>query len=218
MEGAASVNLRNIMEMSRNFLEARFVAVVRAPDPQTALERAKLCLLGGIQWLEITCTVPAFDEVIRDLLNPLGSDSSFTLGAGSVRSIEEAKKAVAAGAQFLVSPHTDAALVRCAQEAGILSCAGAYTPTEIMQAWQLGADFVKLFPAHLGGPEYVRSLKQVFPEIPLFACGGVDFQNAHDYLKAGASAVGIGSGLWKGAPGQDPIAAIRRLTKIDPVV
>jgi 2-dehydro-3-deoxyphosphogluconate aldolase / (4S)-4-hydroxy-2-oxoglutarate aldolase len=206
------------MEMSRNFLEARFVAVVRAPDPQTALERAKLCLLGGIQWLEITCTVPAFDEVIRDLLNPLGSDPTFILGAGSVRSLEEAKKAVAAGAQFLVSPHTDAALVRCAQEAGILACAGAYTPTEIMQAWQLGADFVKLFPAHLGGPEYVRSLKQVFPEIPLFACGGVDFQNADDYLQAGASAVGIGSGLWKGAPGQDPIAAIRRLTKIDPVV
>jgi 2-dehydro-3-deoxyphosphogluconate aldolase / (4S)-4-hydroxy-2-oxoglutarate aldolase len=206
------------MGMSRNFLEARFVAVVRASDPQTALERAKLCLLGGIQWLEITCTVPAFDEVIRDLLVSLGPDPTVTLGVGTVRSLEEAKKAVAAGAQFLVSPHTDAALVRCAQEAGILACAGAYTPTEIMQAWQLGADFVKLFPAHLGGPEYVRSLKQVFPEIPLFACGGVDFQNAHDYLKAGASAVGIGSGLWKGVPGQDPIAAIRRLTEIDPVV
>jgi 2-dehydro-3-deoxyphosphogluconate aldolase/(4S)-4-hydroxy-2-oxoglutarate aldolase len=206
------------MEMSRNFLEARLVAVVRAPDPQTALERAKLCLLGGIQWLEITCTVPAFEEVIRDLLDPLGPPPTFTLGAGTVRSLEEAEKAVAAGAQFLVSPHTDAALVRCAQEAGILACAGAYTPTEVMQAWQLGADFVKLFPVHLGGPEYVRSLKQVFPEIPLFACGGVDFQNAHDYLKAGASAVGIGSGLWKGEPGQDPLAAIRRLTEINPVV
>jgi 2-dehydro-3-deoxyphosphogluconate aldolase / (4S)-4-hydroxy-2-oxoglutarate aldolase len=197
------------MVMRRNFLAARLVAVVRAPDPQIALERAKLCVSGGIQWLEITCTVPAFEEVIRDLLNTLDSHS-FTLGAGTVRSLTEAKRAVAAGAQFLVSPHTDAALVRCAQEAGILSCAGAYTPTEIMQAWQLGADFVKLFPAHLGGPEYVRSLKEVFPEIPLFACGGVDFQNARDYLQAGASAVGIGSGLWKGSPGQDPVAAIRQ--------
>ena len=204
--------------MSRNFLEARLVAVVRAPDPQTALERAKLCLLGGIQWIEITCSVPAFEEVIRDLLDPLDPHPAFTLGAGTVRSLEEAEKAIAAGAQFLVSPHTDVALVRCAQEAGILACAGAYTPTEIMQAWHLGADFVKLFPVHLGGPEYVRSLKQVFPEIPLFACGGVGFQNAHDYLKAGASAVGIGSGLWQGEPGQDPAAAIRRLTEIYPVV
>jgi len=204
--------------MSRNFLEARLVAVVRAPDPQTALERAKLCLLGGIQWIEITCSVPAFEEVIRDLLDPLDPHPAFTLGAGTVRSLEEAEKAIAAGAQFLVSPHTDVALVRCAQEAGILACAGAYTPTEIMQAWHLGADFVKLFPVHLGGPEYVRSLKQVFPEIPLFACGGVGFQNAHDYLKAGASAVGIGSGLWQGEPGQDPVSAIRRLTEIYPVV
>jgi 2-dehydro-3-deoxyphosphogluconate aldolase / (4S)-4-hydroxy-2-oxoglutarate aldolase len=217
LSGTASLNLRNIMVMSRNFLEARLVAVVRAPDPQTAIERAKLCVLGGIQWLEITCTVPVFEEVIRDLLDSL-DPHLVTLGAGTVRSLAEAKKAVAAGAQFLVSPHTDAALVRCAQEAGILSCAGAYTPTEIMQAWQLGVDFVKLFPAHLGGPEYVHSLKQVFPEIPLFACGGVDFQNARDYLKAGASAVGIGSGLWKGEPGRDPVAAIRQLTKTDPMV
>ena len=124
MECTASTDLRNIMGMSRNFLEARFVAVIRAPDPQTALERAKLCLLGGIQWLEITCTVPAFEEVIRDLLSSLDPDPAFILGAGTVRSLEEAEKAVAAGAQFLVSPHTDAALLRCAQEAGILACAG----------------------------------------------------------------------------------------------
>jgi 2-dehydro-3-deoxyphosphogluconate aldolase / (4S)-4-hydroxy-2-oxoglutarate aldolase len=196
--------------MSKNFSEVRLVAVVRAPDPQTALERARICWLGGIRWLEITCTVPAFGEVIHDLRD---RHPNCTLGAGTVRSLEEAEKALAAGAQFLVSPHTDAALVRCAQEAGALSCAGAYTPTEIMQAWQLGADFVKLFPAHLGGPAYVHSLKQVFPEIPLFACGGVDFQNAPAYLTAGASAVGIGSGLWKGEKGQDPVAEIRRLTK-----
>jgi 2-dehydro-3-deoxyphosphogluconate aldolase / (4S)-4-hydroxy-2-oxoglutarate aldolase len=99
-------------------------------------------------------------------------------------------------------------LIDCAHEAGILSCAGAYTPTEIIQAWHLGADFVKLFPAHLGGPEYVHSLKQVFPEIPLFACGGVDFQNAEDYLRAGANAVGISSALWQA---EDPVAEIKRL-------
>jgi 2-dehydro-3-deoxyphosphogluconate aldolase/(4S)-4-hydroxy-2-oxoglutarate aldolase len=197
--------------VNKNFTGARLVAVVRAPDPETALARARLCLLGGIQWLEITCTVPAFGDVIRDLVRDLPSYSPIcTLGAGTVRSLEEAQQAVAAGAQFLVSPHTDAALVRCAQEASILACAGAYTPTEIIQAWHLGADFVKLFPAYIGGPEYVRSLKQVFPEIPLFACGGVDFQNAHDYLRAGASAVGIGSGLWQG---EDPVAAIRQWTK-----
>ncbi len=199
--------------MNRNFREARVVAVVRAPDSETALARARLCLLGGIQWLEITCTVPDFGDVIRELIRDLPSYSpTCTLGAGTVRSLVEAQKAVAAGAQFLVSPHTDAALVRCAQEAGILACAGAYTPTEIIQAWHLGTDFVKLFPAHLGGPEYVRSLKQVFPEIPLFACGGVGFQNAHDYLRAGASAVGIGSGLWQG---EDRLATIRRLTEAD---
>jgi 2-dehydro-3-deoxyphosphogluconate aldolase / (4S)-4-hydroxy-2-oxoglutarate aldolase len=194
--------------MNRNFREARMVAVVRAPDPETALERARLCLLGGIQWLEITCTVPDFGAVIRELIR--SHSPTYTLGAGTVRSLKEAQQAIAAGAQFLVSPHTDAVLVRCAQEAGLLACAGAFTPTEIIQAWHLGADFVKLFPAHIGGPEYVRSLKQVFPDIPLFACGGVDFQNAHDYLRAGASAVGIGSGLWQG---KDPVAEIRKLTK-----
>lgn len=196
--------------MSRNFSEVRLIAVVRAPDPQTALERARICLSGGIRWLEITCTVPAFGDVLRELRDRYPNS---TLGAGTVRSLEEAKKALAAGAQFLVSPHTDTALVRYAQESDALSCAGAYTPTEIIQAWQLGVDFVKLFPAHLGGPEYVRSLKQVFPEIPLFACGGVDFQNAPAYLTAGASAVGIGSGLWKQEQGKDPVAEIRRFTK-----
>jgi 2-dehydro-3-deoxyphosphogluconate aldolase / (4S)-4-hydroxy-2-oxoglutarate aldolase len=210
MQEAESVCLRIITEMSGNFSEVRLIAVIRAPDAQTALERASICLSGGIRWLEITCTVPAFGDVIRDLRD---HHPTCTLGAGTVRSLEEAKKALVAGAQFLVSPHTDTALVRCAQESGALSCAGAYTPTEIMQAWQLGVDFVKLFPAHLGGPEYVGSLKQVFPEIPLFACGGVDFQNASAYLAAGASAVGIGSGLWKEEPGKDPVAEIRQLTK-----
>ncbi len=165
----------------------RLVAVIRAQSQQEALCFAQKARQAGIHWLEITLTFPDAPRVIRQLAPGVG--------AGTVLTTLGAEAALAHGAEFLVSPCTIPSIIALGQKHGTLVVSGAWTPTEVLTAWQLGADAIKLFPAHLGGVEYLRSLRQVFPEISFFPCGGITLATAPAYLGAGAIAVGVGSGL-----------------------
>jgi 2-dehydro-3-deoxyphosphogluconate aldolase / (4S)-4-hydroxy-2-oxoglutarate aldolase len=184
------------------------VAVIRAASPDAAHRVAAGALAGGIRAIEITCTTPDAVDVIAELARAHASDPAVLIGAGTVRTIAEADAVLAAGARFLVSPHTDAALLVRAREAHVAGIAGAITPTEVATAWAAGAQVVKLFPAHVVGVGFLRDIASVFPEIPLMPTGGLSSADAESWLRAGAVAVGVGSAL--GSDTVDAIAARAR--------
>ena len=169
------------------------VPVVRASLPEEALFAAQAISHGGIPIVEITMTVPGAIEVIAELVK---TTPQILVGAGTVTNAEAARKCMEAGAKFLVSPGFNAETVVAAQERGILMMAGALTPTEVMRAWEAGADFVKIFPCgNLGGAKYIQALKGPFPQVPMVPTGGVNLETAADYIRAGAAALGVGGEL-----------------------
>ncbi len=178
----------------RNLIEQiGIVPVIRASSPQEARFAAEAVCQGGIPIVEITMTVPKALEVISELVK---TAPDVVVGAGTVLNEEMARKCADAGAQFLVSPGFNAPTVAVAQTLDLLVMAGALTPTEVMTAWDSGADFVKVFPCgNLGGPSYIRALKGPLPEVPLVPTGGVNLDTAADYIRAGAAALGVGGEL-----------------------
>jgi 2-dehydro-3-deoxyphosphogluconate aldolase/(4S)-4-hydroxy-2-oxoglutarate aldolase len=149
---------------------------------------------GGIPIVEITMTVPGAVEVIRELAKNAGSE--FLVGAGTVLNAEMAKRCVDAGAEFLVSPGFDRGMVEFAGREGKLVMAGALTPTEVITAWEAGADFVKVFPCgNVGGAKYLKALRGPLPHIPLVPTGGVNLETAGEFIEAGAAALGVGGEL-----------------------
>lgn len=169
------------------------LAVVRAPNTESAIRGAAALLEGGVTGLEITYSTPDAPAVIRALRAEYGD--SIYLGAGTVLTQAQADDAVDAGAEFLVSPGTVFETVRAMKATGSLVMAGALTPTEILTAVGLGADVVKIFPASLGGPSYFRALRGPLPDVPLMPTGGVTPGNIGEWLDAGAVAVGAGGDL-----------------------
>jgi 2-dehydro-3-deoxyphosphogluconate aldolase/(4S)-4-hydroxy-2-oxoglutarate aldolase len=158
------------------------------------MNAARAVCAGGIPIIELTMTVPGAIEVIHELKRSM--DADVLIGAGTVLDAKTAAQCLKAGAQFLVSPGFDRGTVRFARREGTLIMAGALTPTEAIAAWNAGADFAKIFPCgNVGGPSYIRALKAAFPQIPMVPTGGVNRATAADYLKAGASALGIGGEL-----------------------
>jgi 2-dehydro-3-deoxyphosphogluconate aldolase/(4S)-4-hydroxy-2-oxoglutarate aldolase len=185
-------------QVRKRIEETGIVPVVRAASPQEARLAADAVGHGGIAIVEITMTVPGAVRVISELVKSCGS--SVLVGAGTVRTVDAARECLDAGAQFLVSPGTDAKTIEFAIHRGVVMMAGALTPTEVAFAWQLGVDYVKVFPCSaVGGPSYIRALKAPFPEIPLVPTGGVNLDTAGDFLKAGAAALGIGGELVQAA-------------------
>jgi 2-dehydro-3-deoxyphosphogluconate aldolase / (4S)-4-hydroxy-2-oxoglutarate aldolase len=185
-------------QVRKRIEETGIVPVVRAATAQEARIAADAVCQGGIPIVEITMTVPGAVGVIRELVKSCGS--SVLVGAGTVRSVDAARECLDAGAQFLVSPGTDAKTIELAIHRGVVMMAGALTPTEVAFAWQLGVDYVKVFPCSaVGGPSYIRALKAPYPEIPLVPTGGVNLDTAGDFLKAGAAALGIGGELVQAA-------------------
>ncbi len=169
------------------------VPVIRASSPQEARFAAEAVCQGGIPIVEITMTVPKALEVISELVK---TAPDVVVGAGTVLNEEIARKCADAGAQFLVSPGFNAPTVAVAQTLDLIIMAGALTPTEVMTAWDSGADFVKVFPCgNLGGANYIRALKGPLPEVPLVPTGGVNLDTAADYIRAGAAALGVGGEL-----------------------
>lgn len=173
----------------------RIVAIGRRLPSSRAEAVAGALADAGVTAFEITLNAPVDDALAGIALCARRFGDRMRVGAGTVRSIADARRAIEAGATFLVSPHTDVALVRWAAERGIATFPGAFTPTEIVTAWDAGATAVKLFPATVGGPGYLRELRGPLPEIPLIPTGGVTAENAAEFLRAGAVAVGLGGWL-----------------------
>jgi 2-dehydro-3-deoxyphosphogluconate aldolase / (4S)-4-hydroxy-2-oxoglutarate aldolase len=175
-------------------LQSGIVPVVRASSSNEARMAAECVCEGGIPVVEITMTVPGAIEVIRDLAKHASSE--LLVGAGTVLNAETAQRCLDAGALFLVSPGFNPATVALAVRERVLIMAGALTPTEVITAWEAGADFVKVFPCgQVGGAKYIKALKGPFPGIPMIPTGGVNLQTAAEFLEAGAAALGVGGEL-----------------------
>ena len=170
------------------------IPVVRATSTNEALEAVEALRAGGLSVLEITMTVPNAVQLIEQLARACGDEA--VIGAGSVRDAEVARACQAAGARFIVSPMFDPGTVAFCAKQGLAVMPGALTPTEIAAAWQAGADLVKVFPVSaLGGAGYVRAVKTPMPHIELVPTGGVTLETVDSFIRAGASAVGVGSEL-----------------------
>jgi 2-dehydro-3-deoxyphosphogluconate aldolase / (4S)-4-hydroxy-2-oxoglutarate aldolase len=174
--------------------EIGIVPVVRASSSTEALKAVEAIKAGGIPILEITMTVPGAIGVIEELAGRFGDD--VLVGAGTVLDAETARACILAGAEFIVSPALNVETIRICRRYGKVVIPGALTPTEVLSAWQAGADFVKVFPCDsLGGAKYVKSLKAPLPQIQIVPTGGVTLQTAADFIRAGASALGVGTDL-----------------------
>jgi 2-dehydro-3-deoxyphosphogluconate aldolase/(4S)-4-hydroxy-2-oxoglutarate aldolase len=169
------------------------LAVIRGPSPELTVKMVEALLAGGVSGIEITYTTPSAEDVVRTLVAQFGSQ--ILIGMGTLTKPEQADSARAAGANFLVSPACVPILVKSMLKTGLLTMAGALTPTEVLQAYDLGSDVVKVFPGSLGGPAYVKALKGPFPYIPMMPTGGVSSANVADWFAAGVVAVGAGSEL-----------------------
>lgn len=170
------------------------IPVVRAQSADEAIAAIDAIREGGIPILEITMTVPGAVGVIEEVSRRYGNEA--VVGAGTVLDGETARTCILAGARFVVSPSLNLETIEVCRRYGIAVMPGALTPTEVVQAWSAGADFVKVFPAGaVGGASYIKSLKAPLPQIELVPTGGVSLKTAADFIKAGASALGIGADL-----------------------
>lgn len=168
--------------------------IARTPSAETALKAIEAIYAGGIRSAEITMTVPGAVKVLEKLADQFGD--KMVLGAGTVLDPETCRICMLAGAQFFVTPALNLATIEMAQRYSKPICPGALTPTEVLAAWQAGADIVKIFPCdNVGGPKYIKALKGPFPQIEMIPTGGVNLQTAGDFLKAGACAVAVGGEL-----------------------
>ncbi len=168
--------------------------VIRARSAEQARQAAEAVLRGGIGIIEITMTVPGAIGVLEKLSGELGNE--VLLGAGTILDPETARAAILAGAQFLVAPSLNVKVIEMAHRYSKAVLPGALTPTEVLTAWEAGADFVKVFPCgNVGGAKYIKSLKAPFPQIELVPTGGVNLETATDFLLAGAAALGVGAEL-----------------------
>ncbi len=177
----------------KRVLDCGIVAVVRSPDSQQLVEVAKALADGGVTVVEITMTVPNALDVVRQVRQALGD--RLLLGAGTILDPETARAALLAGAEYLVAPTLNLDVIRLCQRYDKLVMPGAFTPTEILTAWEAGADIVKVFPAEVVGPAFFKAVRAPLPQIKIMPTGGVDLNTAMDFLKAGACCLGVGGQL-----------------------
>jgi 2-dehydro-3-deoxyphosphogluconate aldolase / (4S)-4-hydroxy-2-oxoglutarate aldolase len=181
-------------KITEHMHELGLVPVLRASSAQEAITIANAIMAGGVNILEVTMTVPGAIHVIEQLANHHGS--KLLLGAGTVLDPETARSCILAGAQFIVSPALDLRTIELCRRYSVPIMPGALTPTEIVSAWQAGADVVKVFPCSaLGGAKYLKALQGPLPQIQLVPTGGVSLATAEEFLAAGAFALGVGGDL-----------------------
>ncbi len=174
--------------------EIGLVPIVRASSPEDALRAAEAIIEGNIGILEITMTVPHAIQVMEKVADQFGD--KVLLGAGTILDPETCRAALLAGAEFIVTPSLNMKTIEVAQRYSKPCMPGALTPTEIVTAWQGGADLVKIFPCGpVGGPKYIKALKGPFPQIEFVPTGGVNLETAPEFIKAGAAAVAVGGEL-----------------------
>lgn len=169
------------------------IAIVRLDDLSTSLEISRALLEGGITRLEFTLTNSEANKAITEVRREFGE--RLVVGAGTLLDAEQARASIEAGAQFLVTPALLPEVIATARERQVPIACGAYTPTEILTAWRLGANLVKVFPASAGGPGYIKDVRGPLPNIPLVPTGGVNLNTCGAFLAAGAYTVAIGSQL-----------------------
>lgn len=180
-------------EMLEKVKELGLLAVIRGPSPELTVKMVEALIEGGVLGIEITYSTPNAEEVVRTLSRMYGS--RIVLGMGTLTKPEQTLSAKESGANYLVSPVCEPNLVKSMVDSGLLTMAGALTPTEVLQAYNLGTDVVKIFPGSLGGPAYVKALKGPFPYIPMMPTGGVSAINVAEWFATGVVAVGAGSEL-----------------------
>jgi len=169
------------------------VAVVRADSAAEALGAVRAVYDGGVHGIEVTFTVPGAETIIAHLAREMGN--TIFLGAGTVTTVDQARLAIAAGARYLVSPGFDPEVVAFTLAQGVPFFPGVLTPSEILAARKLGVEVFKIFPAARLGPAYLKDLRGPFPGIKLLPTGGIDAENAAEYIRAGAMALGVGGKL-----------------------
>jgi 2-dehydro-3-deoxyphosphogluconate aldolase / (4S)-4-hydroxy-2-oxoglutarate aldolase len=190
-----------VKEIIRRIGETGIVPVIRAANPAEASRAVEAVCAGGISIVEITMTVPDAPRVLREVARANGD---FLIGAGTVLNAKQAEICIDAGARFLVSPGLSSEVLRTAAKHDVLAIPGAFTPTEVMAARELGADVIKIFPCGSGGgPSHMKALRAPFPDCRFIPTGGVTLTNAEEYFAAGAFALGIGAEL-------ADLAALRR--------
>jgi 2-dehydro-3-deoxyphosphogluconate aldolase/(4S)-4-hydroxy-2-oxoglutarate aldolase len=169
------------------------IAIMRAQTSDQLVAAAEAIRQGGVQAIEVTMTTPGALGVIAEAKAKYGADVAF--GAGTVLDPESGRAAILAGADFIVGPSLNLGLIELCNRYGIPVVPGCYTPTEILTGWEAGADFIKLFPASVGGPDLVKAILAPLPQVQIIPVGGVDLNTAAEFIKKGAVALGVGSDL-----------------------
>lgn len=188
-----TLNMADKAEQLQHVLDRGIVAILRAPTGELLADVAEALYENGIDVIEVTFTVPGILEILHQVQKRLGN--KVLLGAGSVLDPETARSAILAGAEYIVSPTVNPDVITLCQRYGKLVMPGALTPTEVLTAWEAGADIVKVFPADVGGPSYLKALHGPLPQVRLMPTGGVDLNTLESFVQAGACAVGLGSAL-----------------------
>lgn len=183
----------NKQEQLQIIRDTGIIAIMRANSPIHLLAAAKAIRAGGVKVIEVTMTTPGALDLVKTAVETFKGDVLF--GAGSVLDAETARLAILSGAQFIVSPTLNLGLIELCNRYGVPVLPGCYTPTEALKAWESGADMIKLFPAGFGGPDLVRALLAPLPQLEIVPVGNVNLDNTSDFIRAGATAVGVGSSL-----------------------
>jgi 2-dehydro-3-deoxyphosphogluconate aldolase/(4S)-4-hydroxy-2-oxoglutarate aldolase len=169
------------------------IAIMRAPSPDQLIAAAEAIRQGGVRVIEVTMTTPGALEVIAQATRQFGEETLF--GAGSILDAETARAAILAGAGFIVSPVLKIEVIELCRRYSVPVIPGCYTPTEMLTAWEAGADMIKLFPASVGGPDLIQALRAPLPQLEIVPVGGVDLDTAAEFISKGAAALGVGSSL-----------------------
>jgi 2-dehydro-3-deoxyphosphogluconate aldolase/(4S)-4-hydroxy-2-oxoglutarate aldolase len=177
----------------KRIMDGGIVAVVRSESSAALVKVVQALAEGGVVAAEVTFTVPDAIEVIRQVRREVGE--AVVLGAGTVLDPETARAALLAGAEYIVAPTLNLEVIRLCRRYDKAVMPGAFTPTEVLTAWEAGADIVKVFPADVGGPAYLKALRGPLPQVRLMPTGGVDLNTAESFLKAGACCLGVGGAL-----------------------
>lgn len=177
----------------QDIIDCGVVAIVRVGSAQEAVEVCGAIARGGVKPIEVTMTVPGAIDVIKEFKGAMKDE--VLVGAGTVLDPETARAVILAGAEFVVSPNLNLEVIEVCHRYGKVVIPGTLTPTEILTAWEAGADIVKVFPAGALGPRYLKDIKGPFPQIRLTPTGGVNLENTPDFIRAGAVAVSVGTSL-----------------------
>lgn len=180
------------MDTLSKILDNKIIAIIRGANPDDVLKIAQALHEGGVNTLEITMNSPRALSVLEEVSRQM--EDNVQVGAGTVLDAETARTAILAGAKFIISPTVNPETIRMTKRYGAVSIPGAFTPTEILSAYELGGDIIKVFPARLG-PGYIKDLRGPLPHIPLLPTGGVTLGNIREFIEAGAVGCGIGSAL-----------------------